>query len=80
MALHNCSNPKCTSKASGRNLFCVKCWFHIPEGHREEIRKDTDKGEHTLRAHPNREWLSRSLRYINEPHRPAPKPISMDCV
>jgi hypothetical protein len=80
MALHKCSNSKCVEKASGRNLFCSKCWFHIPDGHRLEIREDTDKGEHTLSAHPSREWMSRSLRYINEPQRPAPKPISLDYI
>jgi len=72
MAQHSCSNPRCNDLASGRNLFCAKCWFHIPDGHREEIRGDTEKAVHTLRAHPSREWLSRALKYITEPRRPAP--------
>ena len=77
MALHNCSNPKCEGKASGRNLFCSKCWFHIPDGHRTEVRGDVKKGEHTLRAHPSREWIAGAWNYINEPRQVAPKPVSL---
>ena len=80
MALHNCENSKCTSKASGRNLFCVKCWSHIPLGHQDGIRDDAKKGEQTLRAKPSREWMTRTLKYINEPPRQSPKPISFSHV
>ena len=67
MASHKCENfSVCGRQASGRNLFCTEDWSRIPEGHQNEIRKDTDKGEHTLRAHPNREWLTRTFRYLNE--------------
>jgi hypothetical protein len=69
MALHNCADFECDSKASGRNLFCVKSWFAIPEHHRDEIRKGTEKGEHTLRAKPSREWMSKAMRYLHEPRK-----------
>jgi hypothetical protein len=37
---------------------CVKHWYTLPETLREDIRKDTDKGAHSLRAQPSREWLA----------------------
>jgi hypothetical protein len=64
MAQHTCSNPNCTELASGRNLFCIKDWFSMPDSHRRLIRHDTGKGEHSLRAHPTNEWMSRALSYL----------------
>jgi len=64
MALHDCGNQRCNVKASGRNIFCSGCWFRIPADLQKIIRSDTDKGEHSLRAHPNRDWMSRALRYM----------------
>jgi hypothetical protein len=67
MAMHKCVNSNiCGRQASGRNLFCFEDWCRIPEGHQIEIRKDTEKGEHTLKASPSREWLARAFRYLNE--------------
>ena len=76
MAQHRCENSSvCGNQASGRNLFCIACWSRIPEGHQSEIRKDTAKGEHTLRAIPGRDWLSRAFRYLNEKKKPAVQEI-----
>ena len=75
MAQRNCSNQKCTGKANGRNVFCSKCWFHVPGDLRAAIRKDSEKGEHTLRAQPSREWLSMALRSIND-RRPVSNQVS----
>jgi hypothetical protein len=80
MAMHKCLNHSvCGNQASGRNIFCLADWCRIPEGHQIEIRKDTEKGEHTLRASPSREWLSRAFRYINE-KRTAPVQVSADVI
>jgi len=76
MALHNCSDPNCNTKASGRNLFCAKAWFNIPELHRERIREGTEKGEHTLRAKPSREWMNKALTYLNNPRKTVELPNS----
>jgi hypothetical protein len=69
MAQHNCADPQCGGKASGKNLFCVKSWFALPEYHRDLIRNETEKGEHTLRAHPTRDWLNKALHYLHEPRK-----------
>ena len=80
MAMHKCINGNvCGRQASGRNLFCFEDWCRIPEGHQKEIRKDTEKGVHTLRAQPGREWLSRAFRYINE-KRNAPVQVATDVI
>jgi hypothetical protein len=63
MAQHKCADSYCNGMASGRNLFCMKCWYSIPEYLRLEIRNETEKGEHTLRAKPTREWMSKALKY-----------------
>jgi hypothetical protein len=71
MAQHRCMDPDCNcgGKAMGKNLFCAKAWFSIPEEHRMDIRQGTKKGEHTLRAKPSREWMTRALRYIRDPRK-----------
>jgi hypothetical protein len=60
---HCCTTPECADKAHGRKLFCLKCWCQIPESLQRDIRKDTEKGEHTLRAHPARDWLNAAFRH-----------------
>ena len=69
MSQHNCADPLCNDKASGKNLFCAKSWFAIPEYHRDLIRSETDKGEHTLRVKPTREWMKKALHYLHEPRK-----------
>lgn len=62
MALHRCATPGCTNQAAGRNIFCSACWAQIPENHREKIRS-SEKGDHSLRANPSKEWMGVALKY-----------------
>jgi hypothetical protein len=81
MAQHKCfDSPKCKNLVSGRNLFCVKCWDKIPKQHRATIREGTEKGAHTLRANPSREWIAATYSYLDAATRVVVAPIDPDVV
>ena len=45
---------------------CAAHWYALPQQLREDIRKDTDKGAHTLRAQPSREWLAAASKHVGD--------------
>jgi hypothetical protein len=56
----------CDENTRGKALLCPKHWQMIPETLREEIRKGTEKGTHTLRATPTREWVQAVSKYVGD--------------
>lgn len=61
-----CIVRSCTDPVRGKALLCPKHWAKIPETLREEIRKGTEKGTHTLRATPTREWVMAASKFVGE--------------
>lgn len=61
-----CIVRNCIGETRGKALLCSKCWAKVPETLREEIRKGTEKGAHTLRATPTREWVQSVAKYVGE--------------
>jgi hypothetical protein len=61
-----CVVKNCTQETRGKAIMCVKHWYTLPETLREDIRKETDKGAHTLRAQPSREWLAAASKYVGD--------------
>ena len=61
-----CVVKGCTQETRGKAIMCAKHWYALPETLREDIRKDTDKGAHSLRAQPSREWLSMASKYVGD--------------
>jgi hypothetical protein len=61
-----CIVRSCIGETRGKALLCSKCWAKIPETLREDIRKGTEKGNHTLRATPTREWVQSVAKYVGE--------------
>lgn len=45
---------------------CAKHWYSLPERLRLDVRKGTEKGTHTLRAHPTKEWLGAAAKYAGD--------------
>ena len=45
---------------------CAKHWYALPQTLRDDIRRDTDKGAHTLRANPSREWLAAASKHVGD--------------
>ena len=61
-----CVVKSCTQETRGKGIMCVAHWYALPQTLREDIRKDTDKGAHTLRAQPSREWLAAASKYVGD--------------
>ena len=45
---------------------CAKHWYALPQTLRDEIRKGTEKGMHSLRVQPSREWLAVASKHVGE--------------
>lgn len=45
---------------------CAKHWYALPLSLRDDVRRGTEKGMHTLRVHPTREWLGIASKYVGE--------------
>jgi hypothetical protein len=45
---------------------CASHWYKLPETLRREARKGTEKGQHSLRAHPTREWFGLATKYVGD--------------
>jgi hypothetical protein len=61
-----CIVRNCSEATRGKALLCSNHWQKVPESLREEIRKGTDKGAHSLRSHPTREWVTAVSKYVGE--------------
>jgi hypothetical protein len=80
-SVHRCFDyPKCKNMASGKNLFCSKCWDRIPKQHKATIREGTEKGTHTLRVVPSREWTATAYGYLDSAARVVVAPVDPDVV
>lgn len=62
----SCVVKGCTQEVRGKAIMCAKHWYALPEMLREDIRKDTDKGAHSLRAQPSREWLAAASKHVGD--------------
>lgn len=61
-----CVVKSCHETTSKKNLMCSKHWYTLPLSLRDDVRRGTEKGTHTLRAHPSREWLSAVTKYVGD--------------
>lgn len=61
-----CVVKHCTEETRGKAIMCAKHWYVLPQQLRDDIRRDTDKGSHTLRANPSREWLAAASKYVGD--------------
>lgn len=59
-----CVVAGCNEQIRSKYLMCSKHWYKLPETLRDDVRLGTDKGTHTLRAHPTREWLGLATKYV----------------
>jgi len=62
-------SPKCSNPVTGKRLFCEKCWNIIPKQHQEKIRVGIEKGMHSLRAQPTKEWIAEAYSYLDSASR-----------
>jgi hypothetical protein len=63
-----CVVKGCTDPTRGKAIMCAKHWYALPETLREDVRSETDKGAHTLRATPSREWLAAASKHVGTLH------------
>jgi hypothetical protein len=56
----------CTDHTNAKALMCAKHWYALPLSLRDDARRGTEKGAHTLRVHPTREWLSTASKYVGD--------------
>jgi hypothetical protein len=61
----------CVVKGCGENLhkkavLCPKHWHMVPKQLQMDVRKGTEKGSHSLRAAPYREWMSAISKYVGD--------------
>ena len=56
----------CKDETRGKALLCSGHWAKLPEKLREEVRNGTEKGAHTLRATPTREWVQAASKYVGD--------------
>ena len=60
----SCVVKGCTEITGKKSLMCSTHWNALPITLREDVRKGTEKGAHTSRAHPTREWLTAASKYV----------------
>lgn len=65
MAIKKCSTSGCGKNTPRRNIFCPACWAKLPKNVQMDVRTGTAEGQNTLRAHPEKEWMSKAYRYIS---------------
>ena len=61
-----CVVRSCTEHTNTKALMCAKHWYALPLAVRDDVRRGTEKGTHTLRVHPTREWLSAVTKYVGD--------------
>lgn len=65
MAIKKCTTTGCVNNTPRRNVFCPACWAKLPKNVQMDVRKGTEKGTHTLRSQPSKEWINKAYRYIS---------------
>lgn len=56
----------CREHTAGKNVMCGKHWYALPEKLRADVRRETEKGTHSLRARPTREWLAEASKTVGK--------------
>jgi uncharacterized protein with PhoU and TrkA domain len=59
-----CIVSGCKEETHKKFLMCNKHWKCLPETLREDVRKDTEKGMHTLSVRPSRDWLAAASKHV----------------
>ncbi len=61
-----CVVRNCNEHTSKKALMCKKHWYALPANVRADVRRGTEKGGHSLRAIPTREWLSQASKTVGD--------------
>ena len=61
----SCVVRGCAAPLGKKAVLCKKHWEAIPQSLRDDLRKGTEKGQHTLRATPSKEWLNAVSKYTS---------------
>jgi len=56
----------CTGNTGKKAIMCSKHWYALPQTLRDDLRRDTEKGNHSLRANPSREWLAAASKHVGD--------------
>jgi hypothetical protein len=56
----------CNDHTGHKAVMCSKHWYALPLSLRDDVRRGTEKGNHTLRANPSREWLSTASKHVGD--------------
>jgi len=62
----SCVVKSCSESTSHKAVLCKKHWETIPKQLQMDIRKGTEKGNHSLRSNPSREWLGSITKYVGD--------------
>ncbi len=62
--LTKCEVVTCKREKPRRFFVCGSCWDKIPKEFRLAIREGKEKGSHTLRANPDRNWIGEVMKYV----------------
>lgn len=64
MALNACKVTACKNQKPQRYVLCGNCWSKLSANVQMAIREGTEKGNHTLRAVPSRQWFERAIQSL----------------
>jgi hypothetical protein len=62
----SCVVRGCVAPIGKKAVLCKKHWEAIPQNLRDDLRKGTEKGQHSLRAAPSKEWLNAVSKHVND--------------
>jgi hypothetical protein len=62
----SCVVKGCQEPIRKRALMCSKHWDRLPKQLHETVRQGTEKGTHTLRAQPTREWIAATSKVVGD--------------
>jgi hypothetical protein len=60
----SCHVVGCKSNCPKKFVFCGEHWYQLPNELRLAVREGTAKFQHTLRAHPTKEWLQKAAEKL----------------
>lgn len=64
MSLSTCPVVACKSQKPGRFVLCGSCWDKVPKNLQMDTRRGTEKGMHSLKAAPTRDWFERVMQFV----------------
>jgi hypothetical protein len=56
----SCQVVGCQKNSPKKFVFCGDHWYQLPKDLQAAVREGTAKFQHTLRAHPTKEWLTKA--------------------